>query len=111
VQVKANPDGESFVIFNNGEAECVDGLSDIDAVNGHVHGISGILVRFVVPYLFPPLCMRIPPLLFVSCLCAYVTQCPSFFLSFLASANYLSSPCSPSHLQQTPQAGGTIPVK
>ena len=27
VQVKANPDGESFVIFNNGEAECVDGLS------------------------------------------------------------------------------------
>eukprot|EP00624_Nannochloropsis_granulata_P005705 evm.model.NODE_40553_length_18732_cov_22.576180.6 len=43
VQVKANPDGESFVIFNNGEAECVDGLSDIDAVNGHVHGISGIL--------------------------------------------------------------------
>lgn len=45
VQVKANPDGESFVIFNNGEGECADGLSDIDAVNGHVHGITGILVR------------------------------------------------------------------
>lgn len=43
VQVKANPDGESFVIFNNGEAQCVDGLSDIDSINGHVHGISGIL--------------------------------------------------------------------
>jgi len=43
VQVKANPDGESFVIFNNGEAQCVDGMSDIDAVNGHIHGISGIL--------------------------------------------------------------------
>jgi hypothetical protein len=22
----------------------VDGLSDIDAINGHIHGISGILV-------------------------------------------------------------------
>lgn len=43
VQVKANPDGESFVIFNNGEGQCEDGLSDIDAINGHVHGISGVL--------------------------------------------------------------------
>lgn len=27
VQVKANPDGESFVIFNNGEAKAVDGMT------------------------------------------------------------------------------------
>ena len=51
--VKANPDGESFVVFNNGEANIVDGLSDIDAVNGHVHGIDGILVSvFFIAYLF-----------------------------------------------------------
>ena len=43
VQVKANPDGESFVIFNNGEAQAVDGMTDIDAVNGHIHGIDGVL--------------------------------------------------------------------
>jgi hypothetical protein len=27
VQVKANPEGESFVIFNNGEANIVEGMS------------------------------------------------------------------------------------
>lgn len=27
VQVKANPDGESFVIFNNGEATAVEGMT------------------------------------------------------------------------------------
>lgn len=27
MQVKANPDGESFVIFNNGEATAADGMT------------------------------------------------------------------------------------
>lgn len=43
VQVKANPDGESFVVFNNGEATAAEGMTDIDAVNGHIHGIDGVL--------------------------------------------------------------------
>lgn len=42
INVRANPEGgEQLVIFNNGEANI--GESDIDAINGTIHEIDGVL--------------------------------------------------------------------